>query len=182
MAETDLTILTRDYASPVGNLTLGSFQGKLCMCLISNCRTAAKTLSRIRHYSGTEVISGTDAVLEEAARQLDAYFAGRLRVFDLPLLFFGTSFQQSVWEGLTRIPCGHTLSYGEMARRIGFPRATRAVGTAVGANPLAIIVPCHRVIASSGALGGYAGGLEMKQALLSLERSTQNIFTNSNKY
>jgi methylated-DNA-[protein]-cysteine S-methyltransferase len=102
--------------------------------------------------------------------QLDAYFAGELQDFDLPLAPRGTPFRTSVWHALVRIPYGETISYGELAHRIGSPSASRAVGAANGANPLPIIVPCHRVIGSSGALTGFGGGLPTKRWLLEHER------------
>ena len=109
------------------------------------------------------------ALLREAARQLDEYFRGQRESFDLPLdLQHGTAFQQSVWRALLAIPRGSTTSYAELGRRIGRD-APRAVGAAVGRNPLSIVVPCHRVVGTSGALTGYAGGLERKTALLRLE-------------
>jgi methylated-DNA-[protein]-cysteine S-methyltransferase len=109
-------------------------------------------------------------VLVETARQLRAYFAGKLRRFSLPLDFQGTAFQQSVWQALLTIPFGATRSYAEIARQIGRPQAVRAVGAANGRNPISIVAPCHRVIGSNGALTGYAGGLAAKQHLLGLER------------
>lgn len=104
-----------------------------------------------------------------AATQLAAYFEGDLRDFDLPLAPEGTPFQLRVWEELSRIPYGHTTSYGEVARSIGRPTATRAVGAANGRNPLPIVIPCHRVVGSNGRLTGYGGGLPIKQFLLRLE-------------
>jgi methylated-DNA-[protein]-cysteine S-methyltransferase len=109
-------------------------------------------------------------VLAEAARQLDLYFQGRLRRFELPLDPGGTPFQQAVWTALQDIPYGETTSYGELARIIGRPRAIRAVGAANGQNPIAIVIPCHRVVGHDGRLTGYGGGLDMKAALLALER------------
>ncbi|WP_375739580.1 methylated-DNA--[protein]-cysteine S-methyltransferase [Pseudomonas boanensis] len=106
---------------------------------------------------------------DEVCRQLDHYFSGRLRRFDLRLAPRGTSFQQRVWQALQSIPYGTTTSYGELAQRIGNPKSVRAVGTANGANPIAIIIPCHRVIGRDGSLTGYAGGLERKALLLKLE-------------
>jgi methylated-DNA-[protein]-cysteine S-methyltransferase len=106
----------------------------------------------------------------EVVRQLRAYFAGKLREFDLPLAPEGTEFQRKVWSALERIPYGETLSYGELARRIGNPKASRAVGLANGANPIPIIIPCHRVIGSDGTLTGYGGGLAIKEKLLALEQ------------
>lgn len=109
-------------------------------------------------------------VLDAAAQQLDEYFAGRRQRFELPLdLGQGTAFQRAVWQALLAIPCGATLSYGALAAGLGKPQAVRAVGTAVGRNPLGIVVPCHRVLGANGALTGYAGGLDRKQALLQLE-------------
>ncbi len=103
--------------------------------------------------------------------QLGEYFAGRRREFDLALAPQGTAFQRRVWQALTRIPYGETVSYGELARRIGRPQASRAVGLANGANPLPIVVPCHRVIGADGSLTGFGGGLEIKRKLLALERA-----------
>lgn len=103
------------------------------------------------------------------AGQLREYFAGQRRSFELELAPRGTPFQLAVWNALQRIPYGHTISYGELARRIGKPAAVRAVGAANGANPIAVIVPCHRVIGSNGALTGYGGGIERKQWLLAHE-------------
>jgi methylated-DNA-[protein]-cysteine S-methyltransferase len=108
-------------------------------------------------------------VLARAARQLAEYFAGERRTFDLPLAPQGTGFQQLVWRALAAIPYGQTRSYGELARAIGRPSASRAVGAANGKNPLAIVVPCHRVIGASGELTGYAGGMAAKRWLLAHE-------------
>ena len=110
-----------------------------------------------------------DALLEPARRQLTEYFAGERTAFDLPLRPTGAPFQLRVWEALQRIPYGETASYGEIARELGHPTASRAVGAANGRNPIAIVVPCHRVIGADGSLTGYGGGLECKRALLDLE-------------
>jgi methylated-DNA-[protein]-cysteine S-methyltransferase len=110
------------------------------------------------------------SVFAEAIRQLRAYFAGELESFDLKLAPEGTSFQQRVWSELGKIPYGETISYGQLARRIGNPNASRAVGLANGSNPIPIIIPCHRVIGSNGKLTGYGGGLPVKEKLLALER------------
>jgi methylated-DNA-[protein]-cysteine S-methyltransferase len=108
--------------------------------------------------------------LREPIRQLRAYFAGELENFDLPLAPVGTPFQLGVWRRLSEIPYGQTISYGELARRIGNPNASRAVGLANGSNPIPIVIPCHRVIGSNGKLTGYGGGLPIKEKLLALER------------
>ncbi len=113
---------------------------------------------------------GGSAVLREAHDQLAAYFAGRLRVFDLPLRPAGTGFQRRVWEVLASIPWGTTTTYGAVADRLGLPPgASRAVGAANGANPIPVVLPCHRVLGADGTLTGYAGGLERKALLLRLE-------------
>lgn len=112
------------------------------------------------------------AILMEAEKQLRAYFAGVLRQFDLPLDLAGTPFQQRVWQELLKIPYGETRSYGQVARDMGAPAAIRAVGAANGANPVPIVVPCHRVVGANGKLTGYGGGLPLKQRLLALERGS----------
>jgi len=125
-----------------------------------------------RHHPAVDgwPLDPTHPVLQEAMRQLDDYFAGRRRGFELPLdLAAGTAFQQDVWRALLAIPCGERTSYAELGRRIGRAQAVRAVGAAVGRNPLSVVVPCHRVVGSDGSLTGYAGGLERKSALLALE-------------
>jgi methylated-DNA-[protein]-cysteine S-methyltransferase len=109
-------------------------------------------------------------VLKAAARQFRDYFAGKRQDFDLPLAPEGTDFQRKVWKALERIPYGRTITYGELARRVGKPDAARAVGAANGANPLPVIVPCHRVIGADGSLTGYGEGLPIKAALLELEQ------------
>lgn len=109
------------------------------------------------------------AAVGEAIRQLCDYFAGRRTEFDLPLAPEGTAFQRAVWRQLQEIPYGGTISYGELARRIGNAKASRAVGAANGANPIPIVIPCHRVIGADGTLTGFGGGLPIKQALLALE-------------
>jgi methylated-DNA-[protein]-cysteine S-methyltransferase len=110
------------------------------------------------------------AVLSRTAAQLEAYFAGELTAFDLPLEMEGSRFQRTVWSGLQAIPYGATVSYGELAGRIGQPSASRAVGLANGRNPVSIVVPCHRVIGADGSLTGYGGGLDRKRFLLMLEQ------------
>ncbi len=108
-------------------------------------------------------------LLAEASRQVLAYFSGQLRVFDLPLSPYGTEFRRKVWAALADIPWGETRSYAQIAAAIGSPKAVRAVGQANHHNPIPIIIPCHRVVGSNGALTGYGGGLELKQKLLELE-------------
>jgi methylated-DNA-[protein]-cysteine S-methyltransferase len=123
----------------------------------------------IGFHPGAPLGGDAHPVLAEAARQLQAYFAGTLYRFDLPLDLHGTGFQVRVWRALLDVPYGETRSYRYLAENIGAPTAVRAVGAANGANPLPIVVPCHRIIGSSGALTGYGGGLPLKRRLLELE-------------
>jgi len=120
-------------------------------------------------HFGARNLRDRTPLLTEAEAQLRAYFSGELRNFQLPLFYQGTLFQKRVWDALQQIPFGSTISYHDLAEAIDAPRAFRAVGGANGKNPLPILIPCHRVIAHDGALGGYSGGLAIKKALLSLE-------------
>ena len=120
-------------------------------------------------------IEGSRGPIAEAVRQLREYFAGKRSDFELPLAPEGTAFQRSVWGKLREIPYGETISYGELARRVGNPKASRAVGSANGKNPIPIVIPCHRVIAGDGGLGGFGGGLPTKEALLALEAKQLSI-------
>jgi methylated-DNA-[protein]-cysteine S-methyltransferase len=148
--------------SPVGQLLLVADEGGLLEIAFAEGRTAPVV--------DPAWING-GALLREPVRQLDAFFAGQLRDFDLPLKPEGTAFQQRVWKLLREIPFGETISYGELARRAGNPAASRAVGLANGSNPIAIVIPCHRVIGSNGKLTGYGGGLQNKRWLIDFERS-----------
>jgi methylated-DNA-[protein]-cysteine S-methyltransferase len=117
-----------------------------------------------------------DAAFARVRQQLDEYFAGQRRVFDVPLAPDGTDFQRAVWHALLTVPYGETCSYQQIALRIDQPKALRAVGAANGANPIPIIIPCHRVIGSDGSLTGFGGGLDSKRWLLDLERSHSGLF------
>jgi len=120
-------------------------------------------------------IAASTGVLDNAARQLREYFDGRRVEFDLPLAPEGTAFQRDVWQKLCEIPYGSTISYGELARRVGNPKASRAVGAANGQNPIPIVIPCHRVIGSNGKLTGFGGGLPIKEQLLALEARQRSL-------
>jgi len=115
-------------------------------------------------------------LIAECITQLEAYFAGQLKQFNLPLAPQGTPFQQRVWQLLQQVPYGRTDSYGNLAKQLGDVKTTRAVGTANGSNPIAIIIPCHRIIGANGSLTGYAGGLARKQFLLALESNQPQLF------
>jgi methylated-DNA-[protein]-cysteine S-methyltransferase len=165
------TIICRPYDSPCGELLLGSLDGKLCMCNWTAGRKHGSDERRLVRLLDARFEEGAGDVTEEAARQLDEYFAGRRREFSVPLLFAGTGFQKAVWNELLKIPYGTTLSYGALAARLGSPKAVRAVANANGANALSIFAPCHRVIGTDGTLTGYGGGLPAKKALLELEKA-----------
>ena len=153
-------ILFRHLDSPVGTLTLAANEDGL-HAIEFPCN---------RHPTDREGWTpGDHRVLDMAARQLDAYFAAKRRDFDLPLAPRGTDFQRTVWMTLAGIGYGETISYAQLAQRVGKPTAMRAVGAANGRNPLPIVLPCHRVIGADGALTGFGGGLPTKQFLLELE-------------
>ena len=151
--------------SPIGPLTIVAEQGA-----ISGLYMDAQRHAPLPESFGPQADPAQEP-FATAAAQLSAYFAGQLTEFDLPLSPAGTAFQERVWAGLRTIPYGETVSYGELARRLGSPAASRAVGLANGRNPIAIVIPCHRVIGADGSMTGYGGGLERKQFLLALERS-----------
>ena len=161
------TLRYRTIHSPIGQLTLAG-RGSTLMHL----RMIDQTHEPDR--SGWEPAADPDAFADVVA-QLNGYFAGTLTTFDVDMESDGTEFQRRVWAALQTIPYGETRSYGQIAEQIGSPAASRAVGTANGRNPISIIVPCHRVIGSSGGLTGYGGGIERKRALLELELSAKSM-------
>jgi methylated-DNA-[protein]-cysteine S-methyltransferase len=158
--------------SPIGPLTMVAADGMLTGLYLDAPRSGSA-----REEPGAEVLGAPADPASEpfatAAHQLAAYFAGRLTEFTLPLAPAGTPFQRRVWAGLQAIPYGETWSYGHLASKIGSPGAARAVGLANGRNPIAVVIPCHRVIGSDGSLTGYGGGLDRKRYLLNLETSGQ---------
>jgi len=155
--------------SPVGKLKLAASDQGLVAVLWQNDKP-----TRVRLNELTE--DARHPLLLETERQLGEYFAGKRKTFSVPLDMRGTSFQKNVWHALLAIPFGKTRSYGQLAKQLGNPQAMRAVGAANGRNPISIIVPCHRVIGSSGKLTGFAGGLETKAHLLSLEEDGARLF------
>ena len=162
------------YKSPIGEMLLASYGGKLCMVDFKYRRMRTGIDKRIQKGLNAEYIEQSSVVIEETIKQLQEYFAGERKAFDIPLLTVGTAFQKSVWEGLMKIPYGTTASYLELSKNIGNEKAVRAVASANGANAIGIIIPCHRIIGSNGDLVGYAGGLPAKKKLLELE---SNLFT-----
>ncbi len=154
-------MIFRRFDSPVGRLLVAADDTGLRLIEFPSPRWPA---TRGPHWR-----EGEHPLLRQAQQQLDAYFSGQRRDFDLPLAPQGTAFQRRVWDALRVIAYGQTLSYAELAQRLGQPNATRAVGAANGRNPLPIVVPCHRVIGADGSLTGFGGGLPCKRFLLELE-------------
>jgi methylated-DNA-[protein]-cysteine S-methyltransferase len=161
------------YNSPVGKLVLEAQDGRLAHCYWAGRH--ADLISAPWHAVNSSIRSASESVEDIkinsiAIRQLEEYFDGRRKTFDIPLNLVGTEFQKAVWRQLLRIPYAETESYAAVAKAIGRPSAVRAVAGAICANPISIIVPCHRVIGSDGSLTGYAGGLKAKKYLLSIEQ------------
>jgi methylated-DNA-[protein]-cysteine S-methyltransferase len=155
--------------SPVGKLKLIASDKGLVAILWEHDNP-----QRVRLSNLTEEMN--HPILQETKRQLEEYFEGKRKSFSLALDIRGTRFQNEVWQALLAIPFGEIRSYGQLARQLGNPKATRAVGAANGRNPISIIVPCHRVIGSSGKLTGFAGGLDTKRLLLRLEANNSELF------
>jgi methylated-DNA-[protein]-cysteine S-methyltransferase len=160
--------------SPVGPLVLAAHEGRLTGLRLPDVADDGRTTAA--PLDGWRPVASATGVLADAAEQLAAYFTGELTAFDLPLQLVGTSFQQRVWAALQEIPYGTTASYGELAQRLGSPGASRAVGLANGRNPVAIVVPCHRVIGADGTLTGFGGGLPCKRWLLDHEIGHDQLF------
>ncbi|MCM1310588.1 MAG: methylated-DNA--[protein]-cysteine S-methyltransferase [Bacteroides sp.] len=157
------SVYLEHYSSPAGELILGSRRDRMCLCDWVSANTSSK-------FVNTE-----SEVTQRAVAQLKEYFEGKREAFTIPLEPVGTEFQCRVWAELMKIPYGKTVSYGEIARKIGMPKAVRAVASAIAANHMSIFIPCHRVIGSNGRLTGYRGGLAAKQTLLTIEGITSSI-------
>lgn len=157
------------YPSPLGNLILAEEEDAIVYCQWED------TIDEQKVAKWTEDKEQNSVLLTEACRQLTEYFTHKRKTFNLPMRLNGTSFQLLAWEGLRQIPYGETLSYAELARRIGRNKAARAVGNANHHNPLMVIIPCHRVVASNGELGGYAGGTARKVWLLEKEKGHNKL-------
>lgn len=167
------TIKITGYQSPLGQIIIGSYGEGLCLCDWARNKRRAAIDRRIQHHLNARYEDGTSDVSARAISQLNEYFAGIRKGFDIPIVFTGSEFQCRVWAELTKIPYGTTISYGELARRIGNPKAVRAVAGANATNPISIFVPCHRVIGSDHRLTGYGGGLYAKKELLAMEHNLQ---------
>jgi methylated-DNA-[protein]-cysteine S-methyltransferase len=163
-------INTQYHSTQIGEVILGSFHGKLCLLDFREGKARETVGDRIRQVLNAELVEQDDEILRETRRRLDEYLEGQRKGFDIPVLMVGTDFQKHVWNAVMRVPYGATSTYSQIARDMGKERAARAVGNAMAANPISIIVPCHRIIGSGGELVGYGGGLSLKRRLLTLEQ------------
>ena len=162
------------YASPAGELLLGEYENKICICDWMHA-DIKHSIQRLEKHLHTTCIANNDSpLLKDACSQLNEYFNGCRKTFELSFLLTGTPFQKSVWNLLLDIPYGKTESYASLAQRMGNSKATRAVASANGANIISIFLPCHRVIGSNGKLTGYSGGLDTKRKLLEIESTFSN--------
>jgi AraC family transcriptional regulator of adaptative response/methylated-DNA-[protein]-cysteine methyltransferase len=163
--------------SPLGPLVVGANSAGICLVEFTDRRMLETQLEILKRRLKAPLLPGRNAWIDALRVQLGEYFSGQRRTFELPLVLRGTTFQEQVWAALLEIPYGTTWSYRELARRVGNPGATRAVGTANGMNRIAILVPCHRVVNADGRMGGYGGGLWRKQYLLDLERGQGTLLS-----
>jgi methylated-DNA-[protein]-cysteine S-methyltransferase len=162
------------FQTPAGEMILGSYDNKLCMVDWRYRKSRTTIDSRLQKGLSATYVEEKSPVLILAKKELEAYFKGLRKTFDIPLLMVGTEFQKSVWQELLKLPFGTTASYLDLAKGINNEKAVRAVASAVGANAISIFIPCHRIIGSDGSLTGYAGGLDAKKELLEIEN---NLFT-----
>lgn len=163
------TINIQYYDSPCGELILASVGDELCLCDWNEKPCAERNKRRLERLLNADFVITSSAVLEQTKRELDEYFAGKRKTFDIPLHPVGTDFQQQVWQALLEIPYGETRTYKEIAESVNNVKGVRAVAQAIGANGMSILIPCHRVIGSNRSLTGYAGGIEAKKLLLDIE-------------
>lgn len=164
-------LATSTIQTPLGNMFCAATQKGICMLSFFEEKNLKKQLEKIQKFFDTEAIPAHNIYFEQLQKELDEYFEGRREEFTVPMQLVGTAFQQSVWKILMKIPYGETISYKEEAQLLKHEKAVRAVANANGQNMIAILIPCHRVIQTNGSLGGYAGGIDKKQALLALENN-----------
>jgi len=168
-------IVLASLRSPLGPLVGGATSIGLCLLEFTDRPILEAQFATVRKLFAAPLVPGTNEHLELLQEELDAYFAGTLRQFSVPLIYPGSPFQRKVWDHLLSIPYGETRSYEQLAAEIGAPRAARAVGHANSLNRIAILIPCHRVLNKDGGLCGYGGGLRRKQSLLHLEQSGDRL-------
>ncbi len=162
-------IMVQNYDSPCGKLLIGEYEGELCLCDWRGDNDRSFIDKKLQQLLNAEYKYGQSELLLMAKKQLDEYFNGCRKKIDIPIVMVGTEFQKIVWHELSNIPYGMTISYHELACRVGNPKAVRAVASANRVNPISIFVPCHRVIGKNGRLTGYGGGLSVKEFLLKVE-------------
>ena len=162
-------IIITQYYSPIGELIIGSYHDKICLCDWADGKQRRTVDRRVYLYLKSKYEYGTTPVIEQTIKELAEYFDGKRKEFTVPIILTGSEYQCIVWEELRKIPFGTTISYAELVRRIEHPKASKAVSSALSTNPLSIIVPCHRIIASKYTFDGYVGGLPAKEYLLTLE-------------
>ena len=162
-------IIIKQLKTAYGELLLGSYKEKVCLCDWVYRSMRSQIDKRIQDGLNASYREGDSPLLKELEKQIDEYFLKKRTEFDLPLLTIGSDFQKTVWTALLEVKYGQTRTYSDLSEMIGKPKAVRAVGSANGANAIAIIIPCHRIIGKGGSLGGYAGGLSAKRRLLELE-------------
>ena len=158
------------HKTEIGELVLGAFGGKLCLLGFRYGKARNAVDDRIKKGLEAEFVEQDDKILQRTRKQLDEYLGTSRKEFDIPVLLVGTDFQKRVWKALMRVPYGAVSTYSQLAKDVDNEKAVRAVGNAVGANPISIVVPCHRIIGSDGGLVGYGGGLSLKKRLLALEQ------------
>lgn len=164
-------IFSAAIETPIGQMLACANHEGICLLEFADRKDIDKQKSSLQNVLKTEFAEGTNEYLESLTIQLGEYFSGKRKKFDLPLVLTGTQFQEKVWSSLQNIPFGKTLTYQKLTNQLGDPRAIRAVANATGANKIAILIPCHRVIGSDGSLTGYAGGIWRKQWLLDHENN-----------
>jgi methylated-DNA-[protein]-cysteine S-methyltransferase len=163
------------YKTKIGELVLGSFINKLCLLDFRYRKMRTIVDNRIKNKLNAEYFVQNNKILKEVRKQIDEYFSAKRKFFEVPILTVGSTFQKQVWDSLINIKYGETASYLDIAKSIGNKKAVRAVASANGANSIAIIIPCHRIIGSDGELVGYGGGLSIKKRLLNLERKNLKL-------
>jgi methylated-DNA-[protein]-cysteine S-methyltransferase len=163
------------YKTKFGEFVLGSFKNKLCLLDFRYRKMGAIVDNRIKRILNAQYLIQNNKTLKEVKKQINEYFSAKRKKFEVPILIVGSAFQKKVWKSLTNVKYGETASYLDIAKNIGNEKAVRAVASANGANSLAIIIPCHRIIGSNGKLVGYGGGLSIKKRLLDLEKKNSKL-------
>ncbi len=168
---TDDQIYSGKIKTPLGDMLACVSDEGLYLLEFTDRKKYDRQINGLKKYFNSEIAEGEHFFITKVQNQMNEYFSGKLKVFKIPLIFSGTDFQKKVWNALSEIPYGKTVSYSDIAKRIKNPKAVRAVANAVAANKIAIIIPCHRVTGKNGTLTGYASGLDKKKFLLDIEKN-----------